>query len=420
MYKKAILIKKKEFSNFAITVMLIISIKVNNLVLGCRLVPASKLFQVGNNMSDINGIQNQQNGFNQGISNNQATNMPGSSGMINGVAVEPADIQDSLFEDSLEEMTFAKDNSKQTKLAQRQQKNNDARIAELIKKMQEALLNKVNSKDKADETLQRARRAGCTPKDLIKGLRSFGDHDAESYALLLDLAQKEKDPKVAELLKDTAETLLSENPEGIKAVLNAIDVSEDNYAGFSALENAENYSDALLNFTDGLSMLKFITDKYGKDVNMGLDFINKALGADLEAAQMSHEPAFLRSVSEGLEHAKVLYSCFAHQDVLIERLNKIHGIEVGAFDKVDFVTKLSNLTRSTFIGPSDIRGLLDGVRSKDPAEEVVICQELSNTLKNLSDIFYGSSEARSKINEACILLIDDKIRAEDVWLESQQ
>jgi len=369
-------------------------------------------------MSDINGIQNRNN-FSQNISSNSVS-QSAQGGMINGVEVAPADIEDSLLEDSLEEMTFAKDNSKQTKLALRKQKNAESRLQELLKKMQVATMEKVNSKSKADDVLRNASRVGCTPEDIIKSLKGFGGHDAESYAILMDLASKESNPSRAELIKNAAALLYSDNESGIKAVLNAMDVSEDNYAGFSALDNAENYSDALLNFKDGFSMLQFISDKYGNNFEQGIDFINKALGADLEAAQASHEPAFLRSVSKGLEQARVLYSCYAHEEVLLDRLDKIHGLDVSGFDKTKFIEKLGSLLNASFISPESIRGLIDTIHTKDPAEEVVVCQELTNTIKNFSDILFGTTEVRERFNDACTVLIDEKIRLEDEWLESQQ
>ncbi len=371
-------------------------------------------------MSDINGIRNTTGFDQQNVSGNTGTSSPASGGMINGVSVEPADIEKSLFEDSMEEMTFSKDNSKQTKLALRKQKNADARLAELLKKMQAAVSERVNAKSKTDDIIKRSSRVGCTPRELVDALKSQGGHDAENYALLLQLSSKEQDPVKQKLMQDAANEILNQNENGIKAVINAMDVSDDNYAGFSLLDNAENYSDALLNFKDGMSMLSFINEKYGKNFEEGLDFINKALSADLEAAQRSHEPAFLRSVAEGLAQTKVLYSCFAHEEVMLDRLAKVHGIDTSSVNKIDFVKKLGDLVKATFVTPGDIRNLLITINSKDPGQEVVICQELTKTLKDLSDIFYETSEARDRISEACSVLIDNKIRSEDEWLESQQ
>ncbi|MBQ3678987.1 MAG: hypothetical protein II929_05700 [Succinivibrio sp.] len=371
-------------------------------------------------MSDINGVRRPSGFDQQNIPGTSSTQGTGSGGMINGVSVEPADIEKSLFEDSMEEMTFSKDNSKQTKLALRKQKNADARLAELLKKMQAAVSERVNAKSKTEDILKRASRVGCTPREIVESLKSSGGHDAENYALLLQLVGKEQDPVKQKLLQDAANEIFQQNEKGIKAVINAMDVSEDNYAGYSILDNAENYSDALLNFKDGMSMLHFIQEKYGEKFEEGLDFINKALSADLEAAQRSHEPAFLRSVAEGLENTKVLYSCFAHEEVMLDRLQKVHGIDTSGIDKLEFVKKLGELVKSSFVSPGDVRNLIITIKAQDPAQEVVICQELSKTLKELSDIFYESTEARERINEACSVLIDNKIRAEDEWLESQQ
>lgn len=371
-------------------------------------------------MSDINGIRNPSGFDQQNVPGSTSTTGPASGGMINGVSVEPADIEKSLFEDSMEEMTFSKDNSKQTKLALRKQKNADARLAELLKKMQAAVSERVNAKSKTEDILKRTSRVGCTPREIVDSLKAQGGHDAENYALLLQLISKEQDPVKQKLMQDAANEIFKQNEKGIKAVINAIDVSEDNYAGLSILDNAENYSDALLNFKDGMSMLTFIHEKYGEKFEEGLDFINKALSADLEAAQRSHEPAFLRSVAEGLEQTKVLYSCFAHEEVMLDRLDKVHGIDISSINKIEFVKKLGELIKSTFVSPGDVRNLLITINSKDPAQEVVICQELSKTLRDLSDIFYETPEARERINEACSVLIDNKIRAEDEWLESQQ
>ena len=212
-------------------------------------------------MSDINGIRNPSGFDQQNVPGNTGTTGPASGGMINGVSVEPADIEKSLFEDSMEEMTFSKDNSKQTKLALRKQKNADARLAELLKKMQAAVAEKVNAKSKTEDILKRTSKVGCTPREIVDSLKASGGHDAENYALLLQLISKEKDPVKQKLMQDAANEIMQQNEKGIKAVINAMDVSEDNYAGLSILDNAENYSDALLNFKDGLSMLSFINEK---------------------------------------------------------------------------------------------------------------------------------------------------------------
>ncbi len=370
-------------------------------------------------MSDINGIQNP---FNQVSQQNTQTSSVGTmtGGSINGVAVDAPDIEKSLFEDSMEEMTFAKDNSKQTKLSLRKQKNAEQRLAELLKKMQTAIMQKVNAKAQIDDIVERASRAGCSPQDIIKGFRGYEWHDAESYAILNQLAEEESDPARATLFKHAAELLYSDNKSSITAVVNAMDVTEDNFAGFSPIENAENYSDALINFQDEFSMFSFILDKYGDKFEDGLDFINKALAADLEAAQASHEPEFFKSVSDGLSQAKVLYSCFAHEDLLLSRLDEVVGVDVKDFNKTDFVKKFNDLLIKPFIDSTDIRGLLGSIKAKDPEQEVLICQELSRSLHNFSDMAFKTNEIRERVNNACAMLIDEKIALEDEWLQTQQ
>ncbi len=367
-------------------------------------------------MSDINGIQN---GLNQISQQNSSTAPAGlNGGSINGVAVEAPDIEQSIFEDSMEEMTFAKDNSRQTKLSLRKQKNAEQRLAEMLKKMQSAIMQKVNAKSQIDDIVRKASQVGTTPQELLGALKGYSWHDAESYAILKELAEDEKDPKKAELFRNAADLVYSESKSSITAVVNAMDVSEDNFAGFSPLENAENYSDALLNFKDEFSMFSFILDKYGDRFEEGLDFINRALGADLEAAQASHEPEFFRAVSDGLSQAKILYSCWAHEELLLTRLDEVLGVDVKGFNKTDFIKNFNNLLTKSFVDSRDIRALIGDIQSKDPEQEVLICQELSRTLHNLSDVAFKSDEVRERVNNACTMLIDEKIALEDEWLQT--
>ncbi len=372
-------------------------------------------------MGDLGGVN--QNVVNNSPQFNAATMQIKKEFMVGnlfGYEIDMAELLDSALEDAQEEVTFGKDNSKQTKLARRQQRNSELRFEESMKKLREAMKTKVSSNEKSSDLKNMAQRSETKPDDLIKRLLSYNQgHSAEDYALLLDLADEAKDPREANLFKEAAEILYNENKGSINAVINAIDVNAGNFAGYTPLENAENYSDALINFKDSYQMLDYIEKKYGTNIEEGLDFMNKALGADLDSAQKSHEAEFLQSVALGLGQTKQLYSAYSHEKDLLDRLSKTLGVDVSNFDKIAFLRKVGDLSNTSFVNPSDVRNLLSSINTADPEQEVILCQELSRALHSMSDIVYGSNEARGRINDALARLIDDKIALEDEWLANQ-
>ena len=373
-------------------------------------------------MSDLGGVN--QNVVSNSTQLNAATmqiKKEFTVGNLFGYEIDMAELVDSALEDAQEEVTFGKDNSKQTKLERRQQRNSELRFEESMKKLREAMKSKVTSNEKSSDLKNMAQRSDTKPDDLIKRLLSYDQrHSAEDYALLLNLADEATSPREAELFKSAAELMYADNKGTINAVINAIDVNADNFAGYTPLENAENYADALINFKDSFQMLDFIEKKYGSNIEEGLDFMNKALGADLDSAQKSHEAEFLQSVAMGLGQTKQLYSAYNHEKNLLDRLATNLEVDVSGVDKVDFLKKVGLLSSSSFVSPSEVRNLLSEVQTKNPEQEVILCQELSKTLHSLSDVIYGSNEARGRINDALERLIDDKIALEDEWLLAKQ
>ena len=373
-------------------------------------------------MPDFNGIGH------SGIRPDQNINYSDENfkkGMVTGIELyglelDPAELEDSLLDDAQEEVAFAKDNSKQKKLEQRKQKDAEYKTEERLKKLRESVSLSVSAKAKSQDLSDQANRPETTPDDLLRRLSEYGGHDAENYALLLEMADTETDERKASLYKNAAAKLYEAKHESIDAVLNALSVDENVVGGYTALQNAENYSDAILNFTDSFAMLDYLADKYGNDMERGIDFMNRALGADLDSAKQSHEPAFLESVAQGLGQVKFLYSCYLQGEKLLERLDSQFGFDVKNVNKTEFLRNIDKVAKTNFISTYDIRNILSKVSSSDPEKEVILCQELVTTLRSMPDQIYGSVEARGRVNEVCIRLLDEKVDAEDQWLESKQ
>ncbi|MCR5537586.1 MAG: hypothetical protein K6F05_09335 [Succinivibrio sp.] len=370
-------------------------------------------------MSDLSGVRNS----NLGSSNVNFTSPQQKridSGAFSGLDFDAAELEDSMLEDAAEEMSFSKDNSKQTKLEHRKQRNADLRLEDRLKKLRENLTNRIQSKEQSDALSNEATRRECTADDLIKRLKEYGGHCAEDYALLMDMAEKEQDTRKAGLFREAANKLYAENQGAIDAVLNALNVESGQFVGqFNAVENAENYSNAIINFSDSYDMLNYIIDKYKDDAEAGLEFMTQALGADLEAAHKSHEPEYLMGVAQGLSQAKVLYSGYKHEETLLDRLSSQYDLDVSGVNKLTFLKGVGNLTKSAFVSPMEVRDLLSAVATANPEQEVQVCQELSKALHNMADVMFGTLDTRIKINDACARMIDQAIEAEDAWLEKQ-
>lgn len=341
-------------------------------------------------------------------------------GSLSGMSVQVKENADSALADSAEELTFAKDNSKQTKLADRKQKaarmNMEAKIQKLLETVQAASNNDTNAQR---QVLNDWKRQGGVKDDLLAGLKKLGGQPASNYGFLLQAAQDESDPKVKEDLKSLADELFAAEKKSITASLNALAVLED--APFaSCLELSETYSELAAKPQEPLDLLAFLKDRFGENnLKDGIDFMFKALAADLMAAQSSQETPILNDIAGRLAKTKTLNASLSQFAGFKERVASVLHF-AQSLDASSLMLRTVELSKARFITPVQINNLYrKEVTTRNPEEDVLLGQEFMKLARNLPLELFDSLEDRNKFVEAVHKEVDRLIAKEDEWLETQ-
>lgn len=361
-------------------------------------------------MAEIQGVNTQNASFIS--STNAETAVPLSNGHLSNLSVSVESSPLSKLADAAEELTFAKDNSRQTKLSDRKQKVQQDSLAEKIKKLQELMQSTVKDKDKGEKLATKWQQKGNI-KDLAQEALDLQGNASEAYALLLSLAEDALGDYKEALVK-ASEHLMQENSQEILASLNAL-ADASVFLGHE-LEAAHTYSNLISDFKEPLEMLSYIQEKFPANFDKGLDFLIKALGSDLQAAEPSSEKVALEAVASGLDKVRILNSGRSLLDNLVKRLEDVHYLDVSSLDTTDMLKKLVNLANVKFVTHLDVASIVANVKTTDPEQEVLLAQELFSTIRNCSSQLFGSDTQRLAVLEATQKLVDEKIDREDQWL----
>lgn len=339
------------------------------------------------------------------------------TGRLSSLSFKVDDSPFSKLANVAEELTFARDNSKQTKLANRKQKQAEDSLAEKIKKLQELMQFSVNDKGKAENLLAKYKQHQDL-NELIQNAVDLQGGAAEAYALLLSSADDAEDPEDKLVLKKAADTLMSSSSKEILAVLNTISEAQESFGG-QELKAAHIYSDVISSFKEPVDMLIYIEKKFAGNFEKGLDFLVKALGSDLQAATPSREKVALESIALGLDQVRILNSGRMQLECLLSRLDTVHNLDISKADSTQMLRRLVDLSSVKFITYIDVSSLVSSIKAPDPEKDVLIAQELFSALRNCSSQLFGGDEKRMAVLDAVQKLVDEKIAKEDEWLAMQ-
>lgn len=339
-------------------------------------------------------------------------------GILGGNEVVVQKDEQSKLADAAEEMTFARDNSRKVKLSDRKQSGPAKTQTEKAKSLSQKMKSSTDNKKKSEKLKSRAQQPDTDEEDLEDEALQLFIEPAEAFAALQEGAENAQSDEERELFKKAAANVLKDHGSRVNALLNALDDSEkaQNATGQDALQNARNYTEIVCNFTQARQMLDFMTKSYGDKVEEGLNFMYRALGADLESSNPSHERALLISVGNSLDFARMLNSSLKQVQDLLNRLDKVHGLNTTGAKQTDVLNRLVNFADSKFIAPLEIRNLVSEVKTQDPEQEVLLTQELLKMLRDCPDSLFSGNANRASVMEAAQRLVDEKIALEDEWL----
>lgn len=350
--------------------------------------------------------------------NNSDATTAGLTGSFAGFSVVQVneDPLNSLAEIA-EELTFAKDNSKQTKLADRKQKMSSSDVAVKLKKLMKTVQAANNNDSSAQYRVVKewfAQKGSI--QALLQGLEKLGGRAASNYGFLLQAAEHETSEELKQKLLEAAKDLFEAKKTSIIASINALSMLESTSFA-SALDLSETYSELATNTQESQDILVFLKDRYGtENLKAGIDLMFKALSADLMSAQSSREPVILNDIASKLTQAKninaalSLFTDFTHKVEQIFACNE-------EFDSASMLFRTINLAKTRFITPLQINELYHkGVSTKTPEDDVILGQEFMRLVRLLSVDVFASLEDRNKLIEAIQKHVDCLIDKEDEWL----
>lgn len=353
-----------------------------------------------------------------GTSQGQAS---GVSGDLGGMSVTVADDPGSALQDSAEELTFAKDNSRQTKLADRKQKASENASRQNLERLKKAMEKVAANEDThaRQQTLRYWKADPKSSKDLLENLKKLGGHSSSNYAFLLLEAQKPENAEVKELLQQAADELFDENKSEIMAAANSLPAFEgESFA--SVISLSETYSDIANKPHDPQSLLDYLDTKFGKEnLQKGIDCMFKALACDLSAASPSREENVLKDLASTLAKTKTLNSSLNIVNSFVTRIKDTLKLDSRKLNADQLLLEITKLSKSRFITSLHVQNLYrDKVKTSNPQEEVLVAQELLRMERGLAEELFNSPEDRVKLLDGTQRLVDELIDKEDEWLES--
>lgn len=366
-------------------------------------------------MPSIEGIA--QNNLVGNLGSTEYTKNTAQTGHLSSMSVQITEDPISSVQDSAEELTFARDNSKKTKLSDRKQKQ----LSDSIKARIEKFKTIVATLSHSDSTTQKRlydnwSKSKAKSSQIKQDLEKLGGHPSSNYAYLLNLIDDCEDDSLKEQLQTAANDIYKEQQSQIVAALNAIEVSTQ-YSLDTPIELSQTYAKVSHEFKDPLEIIGFIKDKYGVDkLQAGLDFLFKALGADLNSSLKSQDTILLESLGSSLSRAKELNGALRIVQDFVDRLHNVHDINTKNLNSLTILEKLVDSSKKRFVTSIAIRDVYKEIPRQNVEKEVLMAQELMQAVRNLSLDVFPDLEARTRLVEGIQKHIDECVDREDEYL----
>ncbi|UQZ90965.1 SepL/TyeA/HrpJ family type III secretion system gatekeeper [Deltaproteobacteria bacterium Smac51] len=329
----------------------------------------------------------------------------------------------SLLANSAEELAFAVDNSRETKLAQRKEKAgrpDTGRFVDRVRMFQE-LMEKNGRLDKAADlkgSLRNSRDAGAA---LNAAKESFPDA-AEAFAVLSQIREELEGEGDAETLKVLDEALaLLEKEDGprIRAAINGAAQAEGFEPLGGAMELGQGYRQVACDFSGAAEMFEFIHQTYGTDgFDLALDFLYRALAADLAADVPGMGGGHLESVAANLGLVRNLQSAYALVDRLTGRWKELHKVKSSRLTAMGLFKEIMSFKDERFIAAARVSKLAQMAEPPDVEMEVIFLQEFLGAARNFTNHFFQTPDNRVKFIDAVQEAVDEAIAREDEFLAS--
>ncbi|MDR2302069.1 MAG: type III secretion system gatekeeper subunit SctW [Deltaproteobacteria bacterium] len=337
-------------------------------------------------------------------------------GALAGLKVTVADNPASRLADAAEELTFSVDNTDELELKERKEKSTaDGSLIERVKLYQELIFNN-EQKDQVGALAKRL-KAAKDGQDALDKAKEFFPDPADAWAVLTELA--EEGGEGAEAIRAALDILTAESGREISATMVSVLVGSDfpDLGDLGGLKHE--YAHSTIDFPDAVDMLAHIVEKFGADgFERGVEFLNKALAADLALETPSREKSSLETVSSQLGLVRILNGARSLGQKLFDRWINVHGQSDSKLTGMDFLNFVIEGKKQNYPASSVADPLVAKAKPPDVELEVLFRQDLLNTLKSLSYQTFEDGEKRSRFINAVQDGLDLAVAREDEWLAS--
>lgn len=335
------------------------------------------------------------------------------SGSWNGLQVTAQHDATSALADAAEELTMAGQEKEEKKLTERklkQQKGSPRTMLDRINR----LLGKFNDLNK--DVLQRFMEtmlAGVKNQTQLKELLGkFQDPTHQHAALTLAREQLQgKNPDTLKMIDQTLKDLETEKGEQIRAGYNIADVDGGGLADQAALRKL--YRATILDYQSLLQAFDDLSEKYAsKDFAKAIDFLMRALGADMAATTPSTTMEQLQGIMNDLYQLEVLSQFYTTSEALLAHLREFCQRELPASAK-DIMRPVLQLKDENFLTAMQITRQMPFLVSDEPPCDVQFIQRLRQTVQKLPHRFFMDGQKRQNLLDAMQEILDEAIDREE-------
>ncbi|MDR2366679.1 MAG: type III secretion system gatekeeper subunit SctW [Deltaproteobacteria bacterium] len=336
-------------------------------------------------------------------------------GTLAGLKVTVADDPMAVLADAAEELTFSVDNTDELDLKERKEKVTvQTRLIEQVRLYEDLIF--TNEQKDMVTAMARRLKAAKDGLDALDRAKEFFPDPADAWAVLTELSLG---PDASDEINEALAILMSESGQEISSTLVSVLVGSDFPDLGDVISLKHEYAHSTIDFPDPVEMLAHILEKFGDGgFDRGIEFLNKALAADLAQETPSREKSSLETVSSQLGLVRTLNGVKALGQKLIERWANVHDQRNSNLTDMDFLHFVVEGQKQVYPSASIADPLVVKAMPPDIELEVLFRQDLLNSLKSVSYQTFEDGEKRSRFINAVQDGLDLAVAREDEWLAS--
>ncbi len=349
----------------------------------------------------------------------------GATGKLIGKAVVQVVTPQSIFQDSMEELSFTLNRSNDYALKNRKERDRtDRSMKERLKAFRKVTGESADAKNSAEE-LARAIEERPDRENILREASERHEEPAEAWAALEDardtLRQKGAPPAVLKELDEALALMDMRYGAAIRAgVTGTLTAAQDFVSLGSPTALGATYRKAALEFTGTRALFAHVQEKYGGDFDKAVDFLYAALAADMACDEPSADRASLESVNTSFGKLRSFQSAHAQCTTQMQRWDEIHQVHDCGMTGTDLLGKVLDMGEQSFAGASQMDDIAREAGAPDIERRILFLQELQQNVRTFSPLVFDSAEGRTRVLDAVQGAVDNAVAEEDALLAAQE